>query len=155
VAVRRAVRKKGGMVRERQGEMMKWITRLVVAASILALVGLGPSAAQAASPLKAAAGQAGQIVKRQSAPQKSAETVERWRYTFYNGTWWYWLPENRWVFWQDNRWNVYCRPQTAGRDYPASNEVIIGGPIYVGSRPAYPGGDEIGPFYGHALSRSF
>jgi hypothetical protein len=30
-----------------------------------------------------------------------------WRFSYYNGEWWYWLPNNSWVFYRDNRWNPY------------------------------------------------
>jgi len=31
----------------------------------------------------------------------------QWRYKFHNGTWWYWLPENRWVYWNNGSWANY------------------------------------------------
>lgn len=37
--------------------------------------------------------------------------VERWRYRQHNGEWWYWLPDERWVYWRDGRWQDY-NPQT-------------------------------------------
>lgn len=30
-----------------------------------------------------------------------------WRFRFHNGTWWYWLPSNRWVFWSNGQWVDY------------------------------------------------
>jgi hypothetical protein len=27
-----------------------------------------------------------------------------WRYKFHDGRWWYWLPSERWMMWQDGRW---------------------------------------------------
>ncbi len=29
---------------------------------------------------------------------------ESWRYRKHDGKWWYWLPSNRWVVWDGNRW---------------------------------------------------
>jgi hypothetical protein len=83
------------------------------------------------------------------------QSNDRWRYTFYNGTWWYWLPEKQWVFWQDNRWNAYVPARIVERVYPEPSERIAERPSYIASRPGFMGGDEIGPFYGHALSRSY
>ena len=31
----------------------------------------------------------------------------QWRYKYYNGVWWYWLPENRWMYWSNNAWQDY------------------------------------------------
>jgi hypothetical protein len=27
-----------------------------------------------------------------------------WRYKYHDGRWWYWLPSERWVMWQNGRW---------------------------------------------------
>lgn len=29
---------------------------------------------------------------------------QRWRYRFYHGRWWYWLPSERWVIWNGEKW---------------------------------------------------
>lgn len=35
-----------------------------------------------------------------------------WRYRRYQGRWWYWTPDNQWVFYENNRWNrLYAPPQ--------------------------------------------
>jgi hypothetical protein len=40
----------------------------------------------------------------------------QWRYRFYNGVWWYWLPENRWVYWSNGAWLDY-NPVTVNYQY--------------------------------------
>jgi hypothetical protein len=45
-----------------------------------------------------------------AADQKQTQPPEQWRYTFRNGLWWYWLPEARWVYWQNEHWNDYSPP---------------------------------------------
>jgi hypothetical protein len=30
-----------------------------------------------------------------------------WRFSFYNGEWWYWMPNNSWMFYRDNKWSPY------------------------------------------------
>lgn len=40
----------------------------------------------------------------------------QWRYRFYNGVWWYWLPDNRWVYWSNNAWQDY-NPSTVDYQY--------------------------------------
>jgi hypothetical protein len=49
----------------------------------------------------------------------NARADNRWRYKFHQGTWWYWLPSNRWTFWTGDEW----RPYSAGafRDWQAAN----------------------------------
>jgi hypothetical protein len=34
----------------------------------------------------------------------SADGENGWRYRQHEGRWWYWLPSNRWVMWDDGRW---------------------------------------------------
>jgi hypothetical protein len=36
--------------------------------------------------------------------RSAARDDNQWRYRQYEGRWWYWLPSNRWVMWQDGRW---------------------------------------------------
>jgi hypothetical protein len=36
--------------------------------------------------------------------QPAARDDIQWRYRQHEGRWWYWLPSNRWVMWQDGRW---------------------------------------------------
>jgi hypothetical protein len=31
----------------------------------------------------------------------------RWRFTYNNGEWWYWTPQNNWMYYRDNTWNSY------------------------------------------------
>jgi len=46
----------------------------------------------------------------------SGATGENWRYARANGHWWYWTPNNRWVFYYRNQWVGYD-PKTYGRYY--------------------------------------
>jgi len=32
---------------------------------------------------------------------------DRWRFSLYNGEWWYWMPGNYWMFYRDNSWRRY------------------------------------------------
>jgi len=41
-------------------------------------------------------------------PAPTAATADlKWRYKRHNGQWWYWLPENRWVIWNNDKWEDY------------------------------------------------
>lgn len=33
--------------------------------------------------------------------------AEQWRYIFQNGTWWYYLPTKKWMYWSEGRWVDY------------------------------------------------
>ncbi len=44
---------------------------------------------------------------------------ERWRYRWHNGQWWYWLPNNRWVFWNGYSWLPYAGTPAGGTRYTA------------------------------------
>jgi hypothetical protein len=41
------------------------------------------------------------------APVARAAPVDRSRYRYHEGRWWYWLPEGRWALWADNHWSIY------------------------------------------------
>lgn len=50
---------------------------------------------------------------RGSANQSTAgiPSSERWRYTYHQGRWWYWLPSHSWAVYQQGRWVRYdARP---------------------------------------------
>lgn len=46
-----------------------------------------------------------------------------WRYKYHNGRWWYWLPSNSWVFYQNQRWIPY------NADVRSQFSAADGGPI--------------------------
>jgi hypothetical protein len=99
-----------------------------------------------------------------SPPAAKGPTPEHWRYAYFNGDWWYWLPENRWVYWRNGQWNEFLSP-TAGVSQGAGAARRAGprgiqtevGPFYGHAESSIDYGpsrhDEIGPFYGHALPR--
>ncbi len=43
----------------------------------------------------------------------------RWRYRYYAGGWWYWLPEKRWSYFDGVRWKTYHRSASRERVDPA------------------------------------
>ena len=46
-----------------------------------------------------------------STPSAAAGTAgEDWRHQWFEGRWWYWLPDNRWAYYQDHRWNDFVPP---------------------------------------------
>lgn len=51
----------------------------------------------------AVAGQSGDHAAAAQAKDNSNQS----RYRRHNGRWWYWLPSNRWVVWQNNAWTPY------------------------------------------------
>src|ERR1051325_7180905 len=57
---------------------------------------------------------------------------DQWRYRYYRGRWWYWLPSQRWVIWTGYAWVPY---------YPNSYATYYSNPYptYNYSRPYYYG----------------
>lgn len=96
-------------------------------------------------------------------PAPTAATADlKWRYKRHNGQWWYWLPENRWVIWNNDKWEDYnaatyrvpasaatsgtviyaqpyntAVPQTVYRGYNAAP--YVGGYSYTPYSRGYPG----------------
>ncbi len=142
-----------------KGKIMRSIIRCLLVVNILALLELGVSAAQAAD--KAA---------DKTADKPQAQSQNQWRFTFHNGEWWYWLPENHWVYWRNNKWNDY-NPRTftsinssglmpAGRSAwnygsqavtDSDNRPFYGHSLSTLDRRPLEENEETGPFYGHAL----
>ena len=99
-----------------------------------------------------------------ASPQAAkGSSQEQWRYVFFNGDWWYWLPESRWVYWRNGQWNDFV-PPTASADRGSAPIRRVGPPATQSDeiRPFYghaessidygpSRAEEIGPFYGHAL----
>ncbi len=105
-------------------------------------------------------------------PSTKADDNNQWRFKYHSGHWWYWLPENRWVYWRNGQWNDLTPPATASSDQGAtastrrrksrtlsgaeSDSVDIA-PFYGRAESSIDRGpsrnEEIGPFYGHALPR--
>jgi hypothetical protein len=100
----------------------------------------------------------------------AASSGESWRFQRFEGRWWYWMPDNRWVYWDNCRWvpfgshavasNAGLVPYTAGYrgvEEPAASTA----PQYViprteWARPAAVGwpGTSFGT-HGQAISHGF
>jgi hypothetical protein len=66
--------------------------------------------------------------------QPVAKVVVRtdpWRYRWYGGRWWYWTPENRWMWYGDGGWTTYV---------PAPAPAVVYSPGYVYPYGYYPYG---------------
>ena len=57
--------------------------------------------------------------QRLTIPAKPAPPGDGWRYVWENGRWWYWKPNNSWVYWEGGRW-VDFAPQSLTGDYATS-----------------------------------
>ncbi len=53
------------------------------------------------------AGLNGSIVGK---PNGAAATNELWRYRWHEGRWWYYLPNNQWVWWDGAEWSARISP---------------------------------------------
>ena len=78
---------------------------------------------QAAAKRQAAQGQAAQDQAGSKAVPAVAVSDNHWRFKYHQGRWWYWMPEEHWVYWSSSRWVRYSRPTAAARmliERPAS-----------------------------------
>jgi hypothetical protein len=107
---------------------MRSILGFVLVVNVLACAASFLSAARAAEPIQ-------------------TKDQNKWRYVVHNGEWWYWMPDNRWVFWRNNKWNDYNRQTYT---LPNSSVGIAGNLAGSGGRAGNT--SDIRPFYGHALS---
>jgi plastocyanin len=71
----------------------------------------GPArrAAGAAGEALGAPGVENRIERRQERRGAPLAGADRWRMRYYNGEWWYYTPQNSWVYYRDNRWSPYDR----------------------------------------------
>src|ERR1017187_7913757 len=69
---------------EKEGKIMRSMTRFIVAVSFFAFAGIGLSAVQAEDQKQTTG-------EKQTTDQKQSQGQDQWRYTFRNGEWWYWL----------------------------------------------------------------
>jgi len=64
---------------------------------------------------------------------------EDWRFVQHNGTWWFWTPDSRWLYFQGGQWIPYGST--------VMGPAVVGGPTYFDNQ--YPGGYYYGqPSYG-------
>jgi hypothetical protein len=54
------------------------------------------------------------------------QSGDQWRYRWHNGIWWYWTPENRWVYRNGNEWTNYEPAVTAVPDARYSSQPAYG-----------------------------
>ncbi len=79
----------------------------------------------------------------ESSPQTEPSLAAKWRYRWYEGTWWYWSPSNEWYVWAVDHWVRFADlagsvPPTAD-DMSAYNNSNSG--YYSGYGYGYPGYD--------------
>lgn len=58
-------------------------------------------------------------------PDISPNNPDKWRYVYRNGSWWYYTPTKKWLYWSGGRWIQYATPATsntpAGMQPPATS----------------------------------
>lgn len=65
-----------------------------------------PDAALGTQPLQSRGARAN-VGARAARGPRGGRPENRWRYQQYNGVWWYWTPNNRWAFFNGQRWLDY------------------------------------------------
>ena len=110
---------------------MKVFTVAIVAGLITMALPVGAADAQEAVPAPAATSAGA------PAPGYAPTSAESSRYKFYNGYWWYWTPDNRWVCYVNGQWVNPSPPAQAGTPvqagvavYPTPNYVVVPQPYY-------------------------
>lgn len=83
----------------------------------------------------------------------AAANPEPSRYQFYNGYWWYWMPDNHWLCYMNGQW------VSPGTPVQTSAPVPVPAPVYPVPQPyygSYPYGyDYPYPYYGGGISFGF
>jgi hypothetical protein len=80
-----------------------------------------------------------------TAPTATAPSGDSWRFKFYNGYWWYWTPDNRWLCYMNGQWVVPGTPvQTGAVAYPYQ---VVPQPYYY----PYPYGYYPNSYYGGGI----
>jgi len=82
---------------------------LLAAACLVQLMTVGETRGTDMLPLVSTVSQP--IAEEAITPQPSEVPGDSWRYRWHGGTWWYWLPSERWVVWSNNQWTDYVSPQ--------------------------------------------
>jgi hypothetical protein len=124
---------------------MKPLIVALVAGLIATALSVG--AVSAADPPVAAAAPA-MTVAGATAPSP-APGPESWRYRFYNGNWWYWTPDNRWLCYVNGQWVSPGAPVQAVVPVYQYQYDVAPQPYY------YPYGYYPSPYYGGGISLGF
>jgi hypothetical protein len=105
-------------------------------------------------PQTSAAGANAGVSGNANAGVAANQSGDRWRYRWHNGAWWYWTPENRWIYSRGSQWfnydpavvavpGVRYSGQPAYGYYPGPYRYSVGYGGYYG--PVYQGGYYYGP----------
>jgi hypothetical protein len=131
---------------------MKTALLCAAAAALLALAGLHALAQEMVpAPEPIAGAKVDANVPAPAGPAADATigpTKSDWRYRWYNGRWWYWMPQNRWMWYADNRhWVAFDAnnppPAVRTHGYPHSYggyHYYYPGPGYYYPGPGYSAG---------------
>jgi hypothetical protein len=65
---------------------------------------------------------------------------DQWRYRFDNGRWWYWTPNNTWMWYNGQQWTSFPQPGNSGPAVPSSANGIGGFPLNGPTSTAAPAG---------------
>ena len=74
-------------------------TIVAFAVAIAATAALGQEPVQQTGPQQSIQAGAARVQTRGQMRDANA-----WRYRWYAGRWWYWMPDNRWMVWTGDRW---------------------------------------------------
>jgi hypothetical protein len=85
-------------------------------------------------------------------PPEISPNAERWRYSFHNGSWWYFTPERKWLYWSQGRWVDYLPPGRSNTppyiQPPVPQRTTLRRRLFNGPYNAYRYNPAPGPVYG-------
>lgn len=101
-----------------------------------------PGQAWAEDNVPSVAADQGQGLSSESSPQTDRSPSAKWRYRWYEGTWWYWSPAKKWYVWAVDRWVPYeelagSLPATADATGSYSSGAANYGSTYGYGYPSY------------------
>lgn len=94
-------------------------------------------------------------------PVAAGPQGEQWRYRWHNNNWWYWTPENRWIYRNGNDWTNYeptvtFAPGPGADDGQPTNGTYVPAPSGDDSRPyAYSTGYRGNYYYSPGYRRAY
>jgi hypothetical protein len=65
-----------------------------------------------------------------SAFERSGRGRDSWRYRYDNGAWWYWLPNNRWMYYDNGAWQDYAVDNSTTYDNSTATVAVPSDPNY-------------------------
>jgi len=67
----------------------------------------GPNAQSPGAAVSPTTNSVGGAINASAQGSSSQNNTNNWRFSHYNGQWWYWMPGNYWMYYSGNNWNRF------------------------------------------------